>query len=61
MLTGEFIRACVGYYSAADSGAEYCDDRVCLSVLFVSVRDHIFGTTRPIFTKLFVHYYYYYY
>ena len=25
------------------------------SVLFVSVRDHIFGTTRPIFTELFVH------
>jgi len=27
---------------------------VCLSVC-LSVRDHIFGTTRPIFTKSFVH------
>jgi len=31
-------------------GAEYCDKRVCLSVC-VFVRDHIFGTTRPIFTN----------
>ena len=29
-----------------DMGAEYCDERVCLSVC-LSVRDHIFGTTRP--------------
>ena len=36
-------------YSAADRGTEYCDERVCLSVF---VRDHIFGTARPIFTKL---------
>jgi len=45
-------------YSAADSGAEYCDERVCLSVsvcVCLCVRDHIFGTTRPIFTKFFVH------
>ena len=38
--------------------AEYCDERVCLSVcLYVclSVQDHISGTTRPIFTKCFVH------
>jgi len=29
---------------------------VCLSVcLCLSVNDHIFGTTRPIFTKIFVH------
>jgi len=37
-----------------DRGAEYCDERVCLSVclcLCLSVRDYIFGTTRPIFTK----------
>jgi len=27
---------------------------VCLCVC-LSVRDHIFGTTRPIFTKFFVH------
>jgi len=38
------------YYSAPDRAAEYCDDRVCLSV-----RDHIFETTRPIFIKCFVH------
>ena len=40
------------YYSAPDRGAEYCDDRVCLSVcVCLSVREHISGTTRPIFTK----------
>ena len=38
------------YYSAPDRGADYCDERVCLSVC-LSVRDHIFGTTRPIFTN----------
>jgi len=31
-------------------GAEYCDERVCLC-LCLSVRDNIFGTTRPIFAK----------
>jgi len=37
-------------------GAEYCDARVCLSVcVCLSVRDHICGTTRPIFTKIFMH------
>ena len=46
-----FKRRC---YSAPDSGAEYCDERVCVCVC-VSVRDHIFGTTRPIFTKIFLH------
>jgi len=46
-------------YSAPDRGA---DCRVlwwvCLSVCLcvcLSVRDHIFGTTRPIFTNFFVH------
>ena len=34
-------------------GAQYCDEHVCLFVC-LSVRDHIFGTTRPIFTKCFV-------
>jgi len=30
-------------------GAEYCDERVCLCVcVCFSVRDQIFGTTRPI-------------
>jgi len=41
-------------YSAPDSEAEYCDERVCLSVgvsvCLSAARDHIFGTTRPIFT-----------
>ena len=37
-----------------DRGAEYCDERLPVCVSF-SVRDHIFGTTRPIFTKCFVH------
>jgi len=42
------------YYSAPYRGAEYCDECVCLSVgvcVYLSVRDHIFGTTRPIFTN----------
>jgi len=51
-------------YSAPDGGAEYCDERVCLSLrvsvcvslcvcvcVCLSVRDHIFGNTRPIFTN----------
>ena len=42
------------YYSAPDGGAEYCNKRVCLSVS-LSVHDQIFGTTRPIFDKFFVH------
>jgi len=33
-------------------GVEYCDEFVCLSV---SVSDHIFETTGPIFTNFFVH------
>ena len=41
-------------YSIPDSGAEYCDEPVCLSVC-LSVRDHISATTPPIFTKYFVH------
>ena len=36
-----------------DRGAKYCYDRVCLSVC-LSVREHISGTTRPIFTNFFV-------
>ena len=34
--------------------AEYCDDRVCLSVsqfVCLSVREHVSGITCPIFTK----------
>ena len=41
-------------YSAPDRRAEYCDERVCLCV-WLSVRDHIFGTTPPIFNHIFVH------
>ena len=40
-------------YSAPYRGAEYCDDRVCVCMC-MSVRDYISGTTRPIFTKIFV-------
>ena len=45
------------YSSAADRGVEYCDERVCLTVcvcVCLSVRDHISGTTHPIFTEIFV-------
>jgi len=36
--------------------AEYCDERVCLCLcVCLSVREHIFGTTRPIFTIFFMH------
>jgi len=41
------------YYSF-DRGGEYCDEHVCMCVC-LSVSDHIFGTTWPIFTKFFVH------
>jgi len=38
-----------------DRGAEYCDERVCRYMrVCLSIRDHIFGTTSPIFTKFFV-------
>ena len=37
-------------YSAPDRRAEYCDERVCVSVCLY-VRDHIFGTAHPIFTN----------
>ena len=43
-------------YSAPERRAEYCDERVCLSVcVCLSVSDHIFGSTRPIFTEFFLH------
>jgi len=44
----------INFYSTPDRGAEYCDERVCLSMrvsVCLPVRDHIFGATRPIFTK----------
>jgi len=46
------VYACVRktFYFAANRGADYCDERVCLSVC-LSVHDHIFGTRRPIFTN----------
>jgi len=52
------------FYFAPDRAAKYCDDRVCLSVrvrvcvcvcVCVCVREHISGTTRPIFTKFLIH------
>jgi len=43
-------------HSATDRGAEYCAERVCLSMcVFVCVHNHIFENTRPIFTKFLVH------
>ena len=39
------------YYSALDSLAEYCNERVCVCVC-LSVRDHISGTTRPSFITI---------
>jgi len=46
-------------YSAPETGAEYCDQRVCLSLsvcVYVCLSAIIiFGTTRPIFTKCFLH------
>ena len=47
---------CAPDRGAPDRGAEYCNKRVCLSVCLCvcsSISDHIFGTTRPIFTKFF--------
>ena len=39
-------------YFAPDRGAQHCDERVCLCVcVCLSVCDHIFVTTRPIFTE----------
>ena len=41
------VQTCTAvYYSAPDRGVEYCNKRVCFSL-----REHISGTTRPIFTK----------
>ena len=50
----EACNAALPNYSAPDRAAEYCDERVCLCVC-LSVSDHIFGTTHPIFTKFLVH------
>jgi len=52
----EAAGALTDYYSAFYRGAEYCDERICLSVCIdvcvcLSVSDNIFGTTRPIFTN----------
>jgi len=47
-----------GNYFAPDREEKCCDERisVCARVcVCLSVRDHIFGTTRPIFNKFFVH------
>ena len=39
-----------------DTKAEYCDDRVCLSVFVcLSASEHISRTARPIFAKFFAH------
>jgi len=42
----------INYYSVPETGAEYCDDRVCLCLYACApVREHISGNTRPIFTN----------
>ena len=44
-------------YSAPDRGAEYCDERVFLSVcVCLSVCNRIFNTTRPIQSCPWVHF-----
>ena len=44
------------YYTAPDREAEYCDVHVCLCVcMCLPVCDHIFETTHPVFTEIFVH------
>ena len=40
--------------SPAGAVAKYCNEYVCLSV-YLSVREDIFGTTRAIFAKFFMH------
>jgi len=42
------------YLLRPERGAEYCSERVCISVCFFSHHDHIFRTTRPIFAIFFV-------
>ena len=42
------------YLLRLERGAEYCSERVCISVCFFSHHDHIFRTTRPIFANFFV-------
>jgi len=42
------------FFSAPGRVAEYCDERACLSVCLF-VRDHIFGTTSPTYTKFFAY------
>jgi len=40
------------FYYSAPTGEWSCDERVCVCVcVYLSVRDHIYRTTRPIFTK----------
>ena len=45
------------FYSAPNGEAEYRDERVCLSLcvsVCLPVHGHIFGTTHPIFARIFV-------
>ena len=52
------IRGLCICYSTFNRGAEYCDEHVCTYMcvcVCLSVCDTIFGTTRPIFTRFFVH------
>ena len=55
LATADRFCTAVLYYSAPDMGAEYCDERVCLSVcVFVCPRLYLQNNT-SIFTKFFVH------
>jgi len=54
-VSPSFCSRSSNFYSAPDRGAEYCVERVCLCVCVcvcaLSVRGHVFGTARPIFTE----------
>ena len=52
-VSPSFCSRSSNFYSAPDRRAEYCVERVCLSVCVcaLSVRGHVFGTARPIFTE----------
>jgi len=53
LYAGPFSRATAGInHCAPDRKAEYRGERVCVSLCArVFVRDHVFGTARPIFAN----------
>jgi len=48
-----YLSSSIKCYSTPNREAEYCNDCVCVCVC-LSVREHVFRTTRPIFAKFFV-------